>query len=145
MAVNLIKMAVGVRDVAHLAGLQAARLEHSRRQGDEPVLRHVTRHLPRRAGDIADGGSLFWVIKGFVRVRQRIHSVERTVNSEGRPACALVIDPELVRTELRPAGPFQGWRYLKPEKTPPDAVHPEGDKDGVPEELATELRELGLL
>ncbi len=145
MSVNLIKMAVGVRDVAHLAGLQAARLDHARRQGEEPVLRHVTRHTPRRAGEIADGGSLYWVIKGFVRVRQRILGVERTVNSEGRPACALILDPKLVLTELRSVGPFQGWRYLKPEKTPPDAVPPQGDKDGVPDELAAELRELGLL
>ena len=145
MAVNLIKMAVGVRDVAHLAGLQAARLDHARRHGGEPVLRHVTRHMPRRAGEIADGGSLFWVIKGFVRVRQRIQGVDRTLNAEGRRACALILDPQLVRTELRSVGPFQGWRYLKAEKTPPDAAPRQGDKDGVPEELAAELMELGLL
>ncbi|MFB3135201.1 MAG: DUF1489 family protein, partial [Rhodospirillales bacterium] len=92
-----------------------------------------------------DGGSLYWVIKGFIRVRQEIRAVERSVNAEGRPSCALVLDPRLVRTSLQACRPFQGWRYLGAESAPADLSPLAGETDGVPRELAAELRQLGLL
>ena len=38
----------------------------------EPQLRHLTRHTPRRQKEILDGGSIYWVIKGVIQVRQKI-------------------------------------------------------------------------
>jgi len=145
MSVHLIKMCVGVRDIAHLIELQRNRVEQAILRGETPVLRHITRHTPRRAAELLDGGSLYWVIKGFVRVRQRLAGIERTVNSEGRPSCALILDSKLVRTELRPCRPFQGWRYLAGEKAPPDAASLKAGSGEVPPELAAELHALGLL
>ncbi len=145
MSVHLIKMCVGIRSVDHLVERQADRLEQARQRGEVPTLRHVTRHMPRRAAELLDGGSLYWVIKGFVRVRQRLTTIDRIVNEEGRPSCALILDPKLVKTELRPCKPFQGWRYLAGEKAPPDATRAARGPAEVPSELAAELRALGLL
>ena len=160
MSVHLIKMAVGVESVAHLAELQSARLRKAAREGQASRLCHYTRHMPRRAQELLAGGSLYWVIKGFVRVRQRLLDIERGVgppwkqggrqggrpggDPEGKPACALVLDPGLVGTRLRATRAFQGWRYLAAPDAPPD-LDPAADAVGLPQEMAEELRSLGLL
>lgn len=138
----MIKMAVGVDDVDHLIELQKSRLKR------EGILAHITRNTPKRAEEILNGGSIFWVIKKFVRVRQRLIGFERGVNSEGKPSCALVLDPKLIRTELKEHRAFQGWRYLKSEEAPRDLKTGEGGadlQDDIPDEMASELRNLGLL
>ena len=142
MALHIIKMSVGVEDVDHLSTLQKNRLQR------EGVLAHITRNTPRRADEILDGGSIYWVIKKFVRVRQRLIGIERGVNSEGKPSCALVLDPELIRTELLEHRAFQGWRYLKSEEAPRDLKvgdRETSSRDDLPDEMAAELRNLGLL
>ena len=145
MSIHLIKLCVGVRDVAQLGGIQARRLEQARMRGEEPKLLHVTRNRPRRADEIIKGGSIYWVIKGFVRVRQAIVAFDKVTNAEGRPSCALVFDENLVRTELMAFRPFQGWRYLSGEKAPSDAPASGGAFHGMPLDMAQELRALGLL
>ena len=145
MTVHLKKMAVGVDSIAHLAEIQARRLEEARRRGDVPALRHITRHGPKRAEELLGGGSLYWVIKGFVQVRQAFVAIEPAVNAKGRPSCALVLDPELVRVAFRAQKPFQGWRYLAERDAPADAAPLADSGHGMPTEMAAELRSLGLL
>jgi hypothetical protein len=138
MPVHLLKLCVGVDSIDQLARFQARRL------ANEGELYHKTRHTPRRADEVLAGGSIYWIIKGFVRVRQRIVGVERRTG-EGRGAhCHLVLDPELVPTALQPRRPHQGWRYLEPADAPPDAARGEVEEEPPPE-MASELRELGLL
>ncbi|MEK7246791.1 MAG: DUF1489 family protein, partial [Pseudomonadota bacterium] len=72
MNVHLVKLAVGIEDVEHLARVQKARLDAAERAGKGAGLRHVTRHRPKRADEIATGGSLYWVIGGAIAARQRI-------------------------------------------------------------------------
>lgn len=150
MAVHLVKMAVGVEDVARLLTLQKARLERSRRSDAKEVkLVHLTRNRPRREKELLDGGSIYWVINRFIRVRQIILGLDDAMRNDGRHACALVLDPRLISTSLLSFRPFQGWRYLETAKAPDDrenglkAGHG-GDPD-VPPDMAAELRELGLL
>jgi hypothetical protein len=145
VTVHLVKMAVGVESIPHLEEIQARRLRLAAEAGGPAVLRHVTRNTPRRAEEIVDGGSIYWVIRGFIQVRQAIVEIAEHADSDGTPACALVLAPHVVRTELRPMRPFQGWRYLLAEKAPPD-LRPNGTAaGGLPPELAEELRALGLL
>ena len=144
MALHLLKVCVGIESIDHLARVQAERLARLRRDGQEPVLRHFTRHAPLRAAEIVDGGSLYWIIRRFVRVRQRILRIERVRSAEGK-RCALVLDPTLVETQLQPRRPHQGWRYLEAADAPPDLPSTAVGADGLPAELAAELRELGLL
>jgi hypothetical protein len=141
MALHILKMAVGVDSVARLAEIEQARLARSE-TGD---LVHFTRNTPKRADAIVDGGSIYWIIKGCIRVRQRIRRIDRTVNAEGKPRCALVLDPELFTTVPAPHRALQGWRYLEPAQAPADRGTDEAGENGLPNEMADELRALGLL
>jgi hypothetical protein len=139
MALHLIKLAVGVEDVAHLRTLQKER----RRERGRYVF--YTRHLPRRREEILDGGSIYWVVKGHVRVRQRILEFIPVVEEDGERYCLVRYDRKLVETVWQPKRPFQGWRYLLAKDAPPDRpVYAAGD-DELPPAIAQELRALGLL
>lgn len=145
MPVHLVKLAVGIEDIDHLRDVQARRVAASIERSENPPRNwHITRNMPRQADEIAGVGSLYWVIKRAIRVRQRILGFEPVVNAEGKPACAIVLDNDLVPTRLRPCKAFQGWRYLKPEMQPEDASTADG-ADDMPPEMINELRELGLL
>lgn len=139
---HMIKLCVGVKEVAELAEWQRARRRH------DPPLRHQTRMMPKRVPELLDGGSLYWVIGGFVRVRQRLLDVREEQWDDGSPCCGLVLDPELVPVELRPQKPFQGWRYLDPAAAPPDLPKGQVPAQGLeklPPKLRSELRELCLI
>jgi hypothetical protein len=97
---------------------------------------------PRRIGDLLDGGSLYWVIRGVVHVRQKLLDVRPFVDNAGVGRCRLVLDPAVVRTERQPRRPFQGWRYLAEADAPRDLAA--GGGDGLPADLSAELAELGL-
>ena len=145
MGVNLLKLAVGVESLSHLARLQRRRLEQAGANGQPAELRHFTRNMPRRADEIVAGGSIYWVIGGRTRARQRIVRIERSHDTAGSPRCALVLDPDIVAVEPVPHRAFQGWRYLDARDAPPDEPgRPESDAS-IPPEMADELRSLGLL
>lgn len=114
MALHIIKLCVGADDIDDLAKWQA-KLMKSR-----PVPYHHTRMVPKRAGEILRGGSIYWVIKGAIRVRQKITAIETLEDRNGKDMCELVFEPELIRTYAQRCRPFQGWRYLEPEKAPRD-------------------------
>ena len=103
---------------------------------------HVTRQTPKRAEELLDGGSLYWVIKGQIAVRQKLLALKPVMRG-GVPHCGLVYDPKLVATARRAHRPFQGWRYLNTKDAPPDARDLKGLN--IPEALKVELAELGLL
>lgn len=145
MAVHLIKLCVGIENVRHLAAVQAERARRNGESGLPPLPRHITRNTPKRAAELVEDGSIFWVIRRVVRVRQRIRACESFTDPEGRPACALVLDPALVRVEPRPWRAFQGWRYLAADAAPPDLVGAAAGVGDLPPEMAAELRSLGLL
>lgn len=144
MTLHLIKLCVGADDVEDLQNWQNARLAEKRKRKEKPVLAHVTRMVPTRAAEILDGGSLYWVMKGIIRCRQRIVDIEPFVDGEGIKRCRLVLDPEIVLVRRRERRPFQGWRYLDPKDAPED-VKGVDEVDDMPEEMRRELEELGLL
>ncbi len=142
MTVHLIKLCVGIDAVSDLAAWQTQRLEALRRNGKTPELIHVTRQTPKKAREILDGGSLYWVVGGWIAARQRLVEL-RPVVKNGAPHCGLVLAPELIAVEPRPRRPFQGWRYFDPDDAPPDTKSGEGE--GMPDQLRRELTSLGLL
>tara|TARA_R110002110_G_scaffold63045_6_gene175470 strand:+ start:3511 stop:3996 length:486 start_codon:yes stop_codon:yes gene_type:complete len=145
MTVHLIKLAVGIESLSHLSERQAQRLADAAATGDGAVLRHLTRSTPRRRDEVLDGGSIYWVIKGAVRARQRIVDIDTAVNHKGLPRCALILDRELVPVRARPQRAFQGWRYLEVADAPEDAIGLPDESEDMPVEMAEELRALGLL
>lgn len=138
---HLSKLAVGVQDLKQLRAWQA---ERARR---DPPLRHRTRNFPRRAEEIIDGGSIYWVINGFMSVRQRILDITEDHWSDGTACTGLILDPRLVSVAARQTKPFQGWRYLSPEDAPIDLrARPEPRGVGMlPPALRRELQALCLL
>ncbi|MBS0471677.1 MAG: DUF1489 domain-containing protein [Proteobacteria bacterium] len=144
MTLHIIKLCVGVDSVEDLAQWQAGRIrDQKKRKVKKPELMHVTRMMPKRKDEVLDGGSLYWVIKGQIAVRQKLLDI-RDVTKGGRPACGLVYEPKLVPVQRRAHRAFQGWRYLDPKDAPPDARGTKG-LEALPEKLQRELVELGLL
>jgi hypothetical protein len=138
VTLHLIKLSVGVEDFNHLRRLQRQR----RKERGKSVF--FTRNTPRHAEELLDGGSIYWVIKGYVRARQLLKGFTSTVNEDGQPLCVVRYDPVLVPTMLMPKRPFQGWRYLDPKDAPSDRKGADPMAD-LPPKMVEELRALGLL
>ena len=133
MALHILKLCVGVDSLQDLKDWRASRAA----AGHPSVC--STRMAPKRAAEILDGGSLYWVIRGQVLVRQAILEI-RTCQPGPQP-CHLVLDPDLVETAPQPRRPFQGWRYLDTADAPPDLA--QGGAEAMSPELARQLREIG--
>jgi hypothetical protein len=135
--IHLLKLSVGSDSVEDHESWQAAHFV-----GRNPV--HVTRMWPKRADEVLDGGSLYWVVKGLVLARQRILGLEERRGADGILRCALVLDREMVRTEAQPRRAFQGWRYLDPKDAPRDLRAGRSTQEPLPPQLLTALAEIGL-
>ncbi len=139
--VHLLKLSVGTEDVAGLSAWQASRAD----QTTDGLPRHVTRMWPRREAEVLNGGSIYWVIQGVIQCRQRILRFDPVTGQDGIRRCALVLDPELIRTSAAPKRPFQGWRYLAPADAPPDLPKGRESEDALPPGLAGVLADIGVL
>jgi len=128
---HLIKLAVGAKSIEEVRAWQTARAKVA------PPLRHRTRNFPRRADEITDGGSIYWVINRVVSVRQLVVDIVEAQERDGTSCTDLV----LVRGRLMK--PFQGWRYLAAADAPPDEAG--GVAVALPEALRRELAGLGLI
>ncbi len=138
--INLVKLCVGAERVEDLLAWQQTPRAH----GPDGLPRHVTRMWPKRAEELLAGGSLYWVFKGLILARQRILRLDEVLGGDGITRCALVLDPEVFRTESVPKRPFQGWRYLKPEESPADLAKSRQNEDKLPPELSAALAEIGV-
>jgi len=141
--INLVKLSVGSENVETLQSWIEQRSVSNKKQGMGAVHDHVTRMFPRRTQELLNGGSIYWVIKGFVLARQKILRLDEVIGSDGIKRCALILDPVLILTEAQSRRAFQGWRYLSPEAAPLDLVN--GRRAAIPSELQAELAILGLL
>lgn len=130
MSLHMIKLCVGVSDVEWL---------ETRAASGQPLVVH-TRMTPKRAAEIEDGGSLYWVIKGSIACRQPI--VDITTLGDGKESrCEITLEPRVIRTAPMARRPFQGWRYFEPKDVPADIDTL--DAGEAPDELVRQLRELG--
>jgi hypothetical protein len=139
--VHIIKLCVGVESVADLAAWQKQQVARANAQGlrDAPVC--GTRAWPKRRDDVLAGGSLYWVIKGSIAVRQKIIAIEDVRDNHGL-RCGLYLGKRLYRTVPAPRRAFQGWRYLEPNEAPADLAALKGG-NSLPEEMRRKLAELG--
>ena len=136
MTVHLKKLSVGTASIDSLRGLQAQRIANVGK------LVHITRNRPRRAEELLDGGSIYWIIKGVMTARQVIIDFVEAQRADGSPACGIVLSPEIVTVAPMRMRIFQGWRYLEVADAPID-VGTDNDEN-MPSELLAELRELGI-
>ncbi|MGA9321973.1 MAG: DUF1489 domain-containing protein [Xanthobacteraceae bacterium] len=145
MALNLIKLCVGCDSVRELEGWIKQRLKDKRKRREKPEHIHRTRMVPKRAEELIDGGSLYWVIRGEVACRQRIRDLRPFRDKDGVGRCGIVLDPKVVLVAPRAFRAFQGWRYLAAKDAPRDLEKAAPGATAMPEKLRRELRELGLM
>ena len=130
MPLHMIKLCVGVA--------KAETLE--RRVAKNQWLTVNTRMTPKRADEIEDGGSLFWVMKGSVTCRMPILDISSSGEGKAK-MCLIKLANEVIRTAPQARRPFQGWRYLEPKDAPPDLSTM--DAGELPDDFARQLREMG--
>jgi len=145
MALHLIKLSVGCDSVSDLEDWIKQKLKQKRKNGEKPERIHTTRMVPKRAAELLDGGSIYWVIRGEIMCREGIREVRPFVDKDGIGRCALVLDPKVVLVAPRPYRAFQGWRYLAAKDAPRDLDKVAPGAAAMPETLRRELRELGLM
>ena len=138
MALHMIKLCVGVDTVDELAEWQVKRAKELAKKGKPPNPFHDTRMMPKRAAEMLAGGSIYWVIKNHIIVRQKLIGFEEVKDKEGKAMCRIHLDPDLVRTKSRKKRPFQGWRYLEPGDAPPDL---DGKSPALSADLELALKE----
>lgn len=139
MPLHLIKLCVGVSDVAELK----AWIKDTR--AGRETLDHVTRAYPKREAEILPGGSLYWVIKGMISCRQPIVSFEKVMGRDGIERCRINFAPKIVLVRPTPRRAFQGWRYLEGADAPPDLASSAKAAAHIPESMRRDLAALGLL
>lgn len=146
MTIHLVKLCVGAESIDGLAQWQKARLSEARKSGKRPArIVHTTFQTPKRETELLDGGSLYWVIKGLIQVRQRVIGLDTGTKKDGSACCLLVLDPRLVAVRPIPRRPFQGWRYLSPDDAPPDLSAASAAITDMPLQMRKDLASLGLL
>jgi len=140
VTLHLMKLAVGIE---HLDQLKARQQRFVNAQGN---YQHTTRMFPKREAELLDGGSMYWVIKRMVSVRQSIVALHRETDDNGRGFCLIELAPEYVLVMPQRKRPFQGWRYLKSEDAPADISSTDGYIDPeMPDDMRAELSKLGLI
>lgn len=145
MALHMIKLCVGVDSIEELSDWQRAVIVDQKQKGETPRIWHTTFQTPKRDAELLDGGSLYWVIKGAVQVRQQIVGLEPGEKSDGSKGCRILLDPQLVPVRPVPRRAFQGWRYLEPADAPSDITAGDRALADLPPKLRRELAELCLI
>jgi hypothetical protein len=145
MPLHLIKLCVGADSVKDLTDWIRERLRDKKKRGLPAEHVHTTRMMPKRADELIDGGSLYWVIRGEIACRQKLRVVRPVVDKDGIGRCELVLDPKVVPVHPRVYRAFQGWRYLDAKDAPLDLDRSAPGSSAMPETLRRELHELGLL
>ena len=149
MALHLLKYAVGIESVAHMAKVQKDRRARRLANGEGKGTWHFTRNFPRRSTEVLDGGCFYWIIHGEITACQKIMGLERRERENGRKQCAIRLSSKIIRTQPVVHRPIQGWRYLAPGDAPPNLNAPskmvKESGTSLPPALRAELRALGLL
>lgn len=145
MTLHLVKLCVGAASIEDLAEWQRENRRCKTRDGKAGVY-HPTYQFPKRRDELLDGGSLYWVIRGTILVRQKLLSLDDGTRDDGTPCCHLVLAPPLIPVRPTPRRAFQGWRYLDDEDAPPDLKTGKRDQVAVmPAKMRKKLADLGLL
>lgn len=141
-AIHLQKLSVGTESIETLADWQRRLKAKRGKEGLAAFPDHITRMTPKRRELLLNGGSIYWVIKGIIQCRNQVIDLQETYTGDGRKACRIVLDPELVPVVPMPRRAFQGWRYLAPGDAPQD-LSSLGDVADLPIHLRNKLVDLG--
>ena len=138
MTYNLKKIAVGIETIERL------RIRQEILFNAFGKILHTTRNMPKQKEQLIKTGSIFWIIKRNVLVRQKILDIISVIRDDGSKGCEIELDKDLVRVIPTPMKPFQGWRYYMVDDTPPDLNLGNLENEDLPENINSELIKLGL-
>ena len=145
MRINLLKTAAGLQEIDQL--IERQRGNRMTYHGKKATYAY-TRYKPTRGDEILEtGGSIYWILKNRIQVRQKILGFEMVDDPEGT-WYQIVVDPQLYQTLSQPKKAIQGWRYLDEKDAPRDRgpyIGANPAEDEPPVEMAEELKRLGLL
>ncbi len=141
----MIKTAAGLQEIDQLIDRQSG--GHCRYKGQKATYAY-TRYKPTRADEILEsGGSIYWILKSRIQVRQKILGFDMAEEADGTQWCMIMVEPQLTQTVAVPKRAIQGWRYLQQKDAPKDRgiyVYGAGGDD-PPEDMAQDLKASGLL
>src|SRR5437667_11683709 len=106
MALHLIKLCVGCDSVRDLRDWIREKLQEKKRRRLPLEHWHVTRMVPKRADELIDGGSLYWVMRGAILCRQRLRDVRPFRDGDGIGRCRLDLEPEVELPQPPPVRPL---------------------------------------
>jgi hypothetical protein len=142
---HLLRTGVGVDSIAHLHEIQSSR----RKMHDVSQAFLTTRYTPKRANDLLNGGSVYWIINRQICARQAITDIQTLHDDNGKAFCMISMDTDIIMTSPIAHRHIQGWRYLPTEKAPQDLrifdPTAQEDLDDIDPQMEKELREIGLL
>ena len=138
MSYHLKKIAVGIQTIERLSFRQEMLKDNY------GSIFHTTRNMPKQREDLIKTGSMFWIIKRNVLVRQKILDIVSVLRTDGSRGCEIELDKNLIKVIPTPMKPFQGWRYYLEEDIPKDLNLNEETGENLPENLNSELIKLGL-
>lgn len=141
--VHVVKLCVGADSVEDLRQRQEGQIAARKAEGSRPLPHCGTRAFPKRRAEILAGGSLYWVIRGVILVRQHVLDIGDVVDDHG-PRCGFFLDPELHLTVPMPRRAFQGWRYLPIGDAPADFADEAGGTGVLPEDMRRALIAAGV-
>ncbi|HFB2048541.1 MAG: DUF1489 domain-containing protein [Hyphomicrobiaceae bacterium] len=145
-SVNILKLCVGMDSIEDLGIWQTQCLKLRRKQNLRPLLYHATRKVPKRRTELLNGGSIYWIIRGAIQVRQLITGFEDGQREDGAHNCLIILNPELIVVHPTPRRAFQGWRYLDLCDAPLDMNRMSNNVlEDMPHKMRRELIELCLL
>ena len=144
--INIVKLAVGIQSVEELALMQRQFLSEAGTNSNNGFY-HSTKLMPKKHEAIVKSGSLYWVIKGVICARQKIVAITKQEDADGIKRCKIFLDNSIIKTTPIRKKPFQGWRYLKKNRTPTDIANPVTStfETDIPLKLQQQLLEVGLL
>ena len=140
---HLIKLSVGSTSFSSLdSWQQRVAFKHS---SGKKVFNHGTTMRPKRTEELLAGGSVYWVVKGFIIGRNPLVAIDYDPKAAGRQKCSLLCGLPMIPVMPRRFRAFQGWRYFKPADAPRDMTRTQMKKGHLPPEMMAELSDLGLI
>ena len=138
MTYHLTKIAVGIDSIERL------RVRQKMLTDAYGKIIHTTRNMPKQKDQLIKTGSIFWIIKRNVLVRQKILDIVSVVRTDGSRGCEIELDKNLIKVIPTPMKPFQGWRYYLEEDIPRDLNLNKETGEDLPDNINSELIKLGL-
>jgi len=83
---NLKKIAVGIETIERL------RIRQEMLFNTYGKIMHTTRNMPKQKEQLIKTGSIFWIIKRNVLVRQKILDIISVIRDDGSKGCEIELD-----------------------------------------------------